>query len=908
MGMTILTEYDKPQDIYPISYNEAGIPFYQCTPTAHTVTDDYGIVGYYEDTNTDIYNVKSLKVGGLSFSMVNTYAEMLATDDSFYYDGSNYIYFHRAGWEPVLADSVFIGATAGYSKGSEHPYYYLGNTFYPPLLEAVPAIKQSIDPLYFGLLKYQSVSPSFDNLPVPPLIAGEFDDWRSQNLWGQAARIMVNDIDNTYANFTNLISGYLEDDSTDFSKFSVKIQDLRKGLTQQVANNYWSQTVWTDLSDDDAKELKPVAYGTNYYCKTIVLNSEATSPATMYFGFVDTEFNTPSTGVLAYKEIDGVYTAISSGSITEYLSDGYISIPTASCNDLDGNLCDIVVTFTVETVLANGVSIIINLMKNHDGKPYVASFFNTAEISALAATRDTSLYIDDTTTLSKAIESICMDCDIRFFVQKTGLYTIRVYNSARAIDKTIPTYDWMDEPKVKNNGSEYLTSCVIKYKKDQNKGEFVNYDSSALGTYKVDAFNKYKTYKSKEFETGLTTEADAILKATTIMEWSHDIQDIITRTLPLKIYDVNGTVITDYSELEICDFIYCSPKTRIEQSDVWGVYEILSTSINIDKMTQELEFRYVREPSSFIQKLNNGIDVKIGFIGGSITEGAVSTTEQKRYSSLICHGLSSKYGCNVTEINTGISGTPSSFGAYRIDRKIIDELPDLVIIEFAVNDIYETSINGAEACVRKCINNGIPVFMLLTCTADGGTRQSDYIDLCNYYNISYASVLNDIYPYYTNFISSDGIHPNDYGHWLYSEISVDKIITMQDNIAVMPVPLIDDIYDTANYYNATDLNIPLSTIGNSLSVTYLGLSWGISVNTIVSITAKKICLFTAGKGGGINSITVSVDGGTPYTIIHIGNGWSYIITEIYSGSYGTHTISIVNNSGETWICAILYTT
>jgi hypothetical protein len=592
MGMTVILEYDSPIDIYPISYNEAGIPFYQCTPTAHTVTDDYGVTGYYTDTNTNVYNVKSLKVGGLSFSAVATYAEMLATDNSFYYDGSNYIYFHRAGWEPVLADAVYIGAVAGYSKGSEHPYFGLGNTFYPPLLESVPAIKQSIDPLYFGLLKYQSVSPSLDNLPVPPLIAGEFDDWRSQNLWGQAARIMVNDIDNTYANFTNLISGFLEDDSTDFSKFSVKIQDLRKGLTQQICNNKWSQTIWTDLSDDDAKEYKPVAYGTNYYCKTIVLNGEATSPTTLYFGFVDTQYNTPSTGVLAYKEIDGKYTAISAGSITEYLSDGYISIPAASCKDPDGNVVDVVVTFTMP--ITAGDEILLDLMKNHDGKPYLASFFNTTEITALPTIRNTSLYIDDTENLAKGIESICTDCDLRFFVQKDGRYTMRVYDAARTIDKTIPTYDWLDEPKVKNNGSEYLTSCVIKYKKDQNKGEFVNYDSSALGTYKVDAFNKYKTYKSKEFETGLTTESDAILKATTIMEWSHDIQDIITRTLPLKIYDVNGTVITDYSELEICDFIYCSPKTRIGQADVWGVYEILSTSINIDKMTQEIEFRYVR--------------------------------------------------------------------------------------------------------------------------------------------------------------------------------------------------------------------------------------------------------------------------------------------------------------------------
>jgi hypothetical protein len=586
MGMTVIVEYDSPIDIYPISYNEAGIPFYQCTPLAHTVTDDYGVVGYYEDTNTDIYNVKSLKVGGLSFSSVTTYADMLATDNSFYYDGSNYIYFHRTGWEPVLGDSVFIGAVAGYSKGSDHPYFGLGNTFYAPYLETCPAIKQSIDPLFFGLLKYQSVSPSFDNLSF------EFDNWRSRNLWGQAARIMVNDIDNTYANFTNLISGYLEDDSTDFTKFSVKIQDLRKGLTQQVCNNKYTQTEYPRLDYADVDKYKPVIYNSVNHGKTVCTNKqdEATAPI-FYFNFADDLDGTlTTTNESIYTVIDGKYSDIT--GYVSFPSIGNMAIPRANCV-VDSSLVDIVISFDYDVSLT-GVDIIKDLMYRFDGKPYNASFWNTTEINALPTVRQTSLYIDDTKKLSEAIESVCNDCDLRMFVQKDGRYTIRVYDYARAIDKTIPTYDWIDEPKIKNNGSEYLSSCVIKYNKHIESDTFTSYDSSDLGTYKEDAFKKYKTYKSKEFETQLMTLSDAQDKATTIMEWSHDIQDIITRTLPLKIYDVNGTVITDYSELEICDFIYCSPKTRIGQADVLGVYEILSTSVNIDKMTQEIEFRYVR--------------------------------------------------------------------------------------------------------------------------------------------------------------------------------------------------------------------------------------------------------------------------------------------------------------------------
>lgn len=81
-----------------------------------------------------------------------------------------------------------------------------------------------------------------------------------------------------------------------------------------------------------------------------------------------------------------------------------------------------------------------------------------------------------------------------------------------------------------------------------------------------------------------------------------------------------------------------------------------------------------------IRKLSAGSDVRVAYLGGSITavEGwRVLSREwlQKDFPK-----------ARVSEINAAISGTPSHFGAFRLGREVLAEKPDLLFIEFAVND------------------------------------------------------------------------------------------------------------------------------------------------------------------------------------------------------------------------------
>ena len=71
----------------------------------------------------------------------------------------------------------------------------------------------------------------------------------------------------------------------------------------------------------------------------------------------------------------------------------------------------------------------------------------------------------------------------------------------------------------------------------------------------------------------------------------------------------------------------------------------------------------------------------IAFIGGSITEA------QNGYRDQTIAWLQQKYPQKVIkQINAGIGGTGSSLGVYRINEQVLAHKPDLVFVEFAVND------------------------------------------------------------------------------------------------------------------------------------------------------------------------------------------------------------------------------
>lgn len=111
-----------------------------------------------------------------------------------------------------------------------------------------------------------------------------------------------------------------------------------------------------------------------------------------------------------------------------------------------------------------------------------------------------------------------------------------------------------------------------------------------------------------------------------------------------------------------------------------------------------------------IDKARRGEDVTIAYIGGSITQGAGAIPIHKMsyaYRSFAdfanCYGT----GDNVHFVKAGVGGTPSELGMVRFDRDVLrdgNSSPDVVVIEFAVNDEGdETQGVCYDSLVRKVL-------------------------------------------------------------------------------------------------------------------------------------------------------------------------------------------------------------
>lgn len=123
-----------------------------------------------------------------------------------------------------------------------------------------------------------------------------------------------------------------------------------------------------------------------------------------------------------------------------------------------------------------------------------------------------------------------------------------------------------------------------------------------------------------------------------------------------------------------------------------------------------------------LSDLRAGKPVTLAFLGGSITQGAGAVPGQQMcYARRTFEAIRDKYAADpgqVRYIKAGVGGTPSQLGLHRYDRDITRDgtvHPDLVVIEFAVNDLADET-NGLcyESLVHRIWNEpGEPAVILL---------------------------------------------------------------------------------------------------------------------------------------------------------------------------------------------------
>lgn len=185
--------------------------------------------------------------------------------------------------------------------------------------------------------------------------------------------------------------------------------------------------------------------------------------------------------------------------------------------------------------------------------------------------------------------------------------------------------------------------------------------------------------------------------------------------------------------------------------------------------------------NTVLERAKGGSDITIAYIGGSITEGyAAGARSPQCYASLSAADFQSSYcqGGTVTCRNNGLSGTPSILGNLRVSEETLPAQPDIIFIEFAVNDGGEPDYTVSyESLVRTCLEaeNNPAVILLFTYMENGHTCQDKQQEIGAHYDLGMISVRDAILPEMEagrmawSEYGDDDVHPSVAGHRLVAD-------------------------------------------------------------------------------------------------------------------------------------------
>lgn len=193
-----------------------------------------------------------------------------------------------------------------------------------------------------------------------------------------------------------------------------------------------------------------------------------------------------------------------------------------------------------------------------------------------------------------------------------------------------------------------------------------------------------------------------------------------------------------------------------------------------------------------LMKAKEGHDIKVAFLGGSITQGCNATSHDNCYAYKTYLWFKNTFeDVEVKYINAGVGATDSILGVHRVYNQVISEAPDIVFIDFAVNDGYDMYQRIAyESLIRRLLSlDKVPgIIEIFMSNFNGLNVQDQQILIGKKYNIpmiSYRdSIFGEIFAGKLTWeeVGSDEVHPNDYGHYIIASLLINFIAEIYNNL------------------------------------------------------------------------------------------------------------------------------
>ncbi len=193
----------------------------------------------------------------------------------------------------------------------------------------------------------------------------------------------------------------------------------------------------------------------------------------------------------------------------------------------------------------------------------------------------------------------------------------------------------------------------------------------------------------------------------------------------------------------------------------WDNYQETASAQYIDFYKSSI--KHMGNTYRLTQKLTaaeNGSPLTVAYLGGSITEGRNYTTPFSDYlKNTFAKG-------SFREINAGLSGTSSVVGLVRSEKQIVEQKPDIIFIEFSVNDHEDILYKKCfESCIKKFLDmpNAPAVCVLINRAKGGFSSQSQMYPIGRNFDIPVISMDDALTKAFNSgFLRTDDYYTDEY--------------------------------------------------------------------------------------------------------------------------------------------------
>lgn len=190
-----------------------------------------------------------------------------------------------------------------------------------------------------------------------------------------------------------------------------------------------------------------------------------------------------------------------------------------------------------------------------------------------------------------------------------------------------------------------------------------------------------------------------------------------------------------------------------------------------------------------MDRMAHGAPTSVVFFGGSITWGATATDPLRTsWRALVERELRRRHPRTpLTAVDAAVGGQPSELGVFRMDRDVLPYEPDLVFIEFTVNDGNRPgAAESMEGIIRKLRMHLPHTAIVPVVFGYAGPRtyvsaaRPAHLRVFAHYGLPVIDAVPPVQRQVqaglklTAFLT-DGTHPNDQGYRLYADITIERL-------------------------------------------------------------------------------------------------------------------------------------